>query len=160
MHVVLGHTLYDSDAIIAKGKGCPLTYAGFLKVIGTLPAPPQPLPVPATIPAPGPLAFDFAREEHSVEEWQKRDLNHESRETGTVERDQSYASFAGPLGNFAVPTLEELGMVATSSIRGGEKKALEVFETFMSETTRVATFRKPLTSPAAFEPASSAPVPI
>ncbi|KAL8279146.1 hypothetical protein RQP46_008402 [Phenoliferia psychrophenolica] len=154
VHVVLGHTLYDSDKIIAKGKGCPRTYAGFLKLIGSMPAPALPIPAPASIPSPGALDLHFERENHSVDKWMKGDLNHESRAAGTS-LDLSYASFAGPLGDFAVPTMAELGMVATGTIRGGEKEGLQVFESFMEDKTRVAMFKKPQTSPAAFEPAST-----
>ncbi|KAK4697298.1 cryptochrome, partial [Phenoliferia sp. Uapishka_3] len=155
VHVVLGHTLYDSDAIIAKGKGCPRVYSSFLKVVGTLPTPALPIPAPTSIPPPGLITVPFDRQNHSVTKWKNVDINYESRETGTTERDQSYESFAGPLGNFAVPTMEELGMVATSNIRGGEKKGLAIFEKFLEDEKRVAMFQKPLTSPAAFEPPST-----
>jgi cryptochrome len=51
--------------------------------------------------------------------------------------------------------MEELGMEATSEIRGGERRALQRFEEYMADNEWVAKFKKPQTSPAAFEPPSS-----
>lgn len=157
MHVVLGHNLYDSDAILKKNKGKrPTSYASFQKTLDILPKPAQPIPAPSSIPSPGTKELrGWSRENHSVAEWQKTDVNKVSRTPGTTEADQSYVSFAGPNSDFGVPTMEELGMIATGTVRGGEKRGLKVFEDFMKDKTRVSTFEKPKTSPAAFEPASS-----
>lgn len=88
------------------------------------------------------------------------DNNKEYRAPPETETDQSYESFNGPLGDFAVPTMEELGMVGTTSIRGGETRALEVFEEFMKDKKRVATFEKPKTAPGLFDPPSSMSSPL
>ena len=140
-----------------KNKGArPTSYGAFLKTLATLPKPPLPIPPPLSIPDPGKLELlGWDRSAHSVEEWRKKDVNKASRETGTTERDRSYESFSGPRGDFAVPMMEELGMVAEGDVRGGETRALVVFEEFMRNEKRVAEFEKPKTSPAAFEPASS-----
>ncbi|KAM0752989.1 hypothetical protein T439DRAFT_187143 [Meredithblackwellia eburnea MCA 4105] len=155
VHVVLGHTLFDSSTIISKGNGCPRSYGPFAKLIESLPPPPKPLPPPTSLPGPGNTSFSWQRSDHSVEAYRSKDVNNSSRETGTTERDHSYSSFAGPAGDFAVPTMDELGMVATSTIRGGETRALEVFERFMEDERRVSNFKKPETSPAAWEPADT-----
>lgn len=157
VHVVLGHTLYDSSTILAKNKGiCPNAYQSFLKLLPSLPKPALPIAAPTSLPDPGVLTLaTLIRENHSVDIYRATDVNHESRETGTTERDHSYNTFAGPNGDFGVPTMEEIGMVATGKIRGGETRGLAVFEEFMKDKHRVATFEKPKTSPAAFEPPSS-----
>ncbi|KAI5480156.1 hypothetical protein MNV49_001817 [Pseudohyphozyma bogoriensis] len=155
VHIVLGHTLYDSADVISKGKGCPTSYQTFVKLVSSLPAPPLPIPAPTSLPSPGNTDFKLDRKDHSVKQWQEKDLNKESRESGKTERDKSYESFSGPKDDFAVPTMEELGMVATTSIRGGETDALKVLEEFLEDKKRVATFRKPQTSPAAWEPAAT-----
>jgi cryptochrome len=144
--------------VIKKNKGGapPRSYGPFLKLLDALPKPPLPIPAPTAFPDPGTLDLTgFERPAHSVDEFRKVDTNKESRETGTTERDQSYESFNGPLGDFAVPTMEEIGMVATGSIRGGETNAHKVFERFMKDKKRVAAFQKPKTSPGVFDPPSS-----
>lgn len=158
VHIVLGHTLYDGAVVISKNKGKipPRSYGPFLKLLDGLPKVPQPIPAPTSIPDPGTLDLTgFERPDHSVAAFREEDVNKETRLTGSTERDQSYESFNGPNGDFAVPTMEELGMVATSTVRGGETKAHVVFERFMKDKKRVASFQKPKTSPGVFDPPSS-----
>lgn len=133
MHVVLGHTLYDSAKIISAAKGSvPRAYGAFQKLLDKLPQPPLPIPTPKSLPDPGSTDLKgWKREDHSVDSFRANDLNKEWRETGTTERDKSYESFSGPNGDFAVPTMEELGMSNESEIRGGERRGLERFEEFM-----------------------------
>lgn len=152
---MLGYTLYDSAIILAKNKGSrPGSYGGFLKTLASLPPPPQPIDAPKAIPDPGTLDLKgWTRDEHSVERWRRVDNNKIDRTGG--EEDKTYESFSGPNGDFDVPTMEELNMVAEGKIRGGETNGRLVFEAFMKDTKRVAEFEKPKTSPAAFEPASS-----
>ncbi|ORY89279.1 FAD binding domain of DNA photolyase-domain-containing protein [Leucosporidium creatinivorum] len=157
VHVVLGHTLYDSAEIIKAGKGSvPQSYQAFRKLVDKLPKPSLPIPPPTSLPSPGPTTLTkWKRSDHAVDPWRLNDLNREWREEGSTERDLSFESFAGPEGDFAVPTMEELGMVATSEIRGGERRALQRFEEWMDDNEKVAEFKKPQTSPAAFEPPST-----
>lgn len=62
-------------------------------------------------------------------------------------------TFSGPNGDFAIPTLEELGLPqATTSIHGGETEGLYRLDAYCSDAERVATFSKPKTSPAEFDP--------
>lgn len=159
VHIVLGHTLYDSALILSKNKGAsPRSYGPFLKFLDKLPKPAKPLPAPTELPDPGILTLEgFTRTNHSVLEFKNEDNNAPSRLPPTTDAEISYEgeNFNGPLGDFAIPTLEELGMVATTTIRGGETRALEVFEEFMKDKNRVATFEKPKTAPGEFDPPSS-----
>lgn len=157
VHTILGHTLYDSAALQAASKG-PLTraYGAFGKLLATLPKPALPLSTPTSLPDPGSTDLgSWSRKDHAVDLWRANDLNREWRETGKTERDQSFETFAGPKGDFAVPTMEELGMVATSEVRGGETRALLKMEEYLSDQERVVKFQKPKTSPAEFDPPSS-----
>lgn len=62
-------------------------------------------------------------------------------------------TLAGPSGDFSIPTLEELGLPkATTSIRGGETEALRRLAAYCADPERVASFAKPKTSPADFDP--------
>lgn len=70
--------------------------------------------------------------------------------------DVSYERISGPKGDFAVPAMEELGIsAATTPHRGGETIALGILDKLIADTKYTATFEKPMTSPAAFEPQST-----
>lgn len=158
VHAVHGHTLWPMEDIKKASKGKISTaYSSFVSAVSSLSEPARPVDAPKSLPDPGPLDLKgWNRDNHSVDKWRKDDVNDELREGGTTDRDQSYESFAGPKGDFAVPTMEELGYTATSSIRGGESRAHKVLDAFMKNKKQVAEFRKPKTSPAAFNPAESA----
>ena len=71
--------------------------------------------------------------------------------------DQSYEKLASPNGDFAVPTLEELGFpAATPKHRGGETEALQLLDRIIVSEAYTVTFEKPKTAPAAFEPQATA----
>jgi cryptochrome len=79
----------------------------------------------------------------------KPDFNQELRK----QDDQSYGNLAGPNGDFAVPTLEELGSpAATPKHRGGETVALEILNKIIANEEYTATFEKPKIAPTAFDP--------
>jgi deoxyribodipyrimidine photolyase len=68
----------------------------------------------------------------------------------------SYSALAGPNGDFAVPTMQELGLKeATTQHRGGETIALKALDEIIANETYTATFEKPKTAPTAFEPQST-----
>lgn len=91
------------------------------------------------------MSLDFGQDQPAPEP----DFNAIQR----TEPDQSYVSIAGPNGDFAVPTMEELGLLpATSPHRGGETLALGVLDAIISNETYTATFEKPKTAPSAFSP--------
>ena len=152
---VLGHTLFDSAAIMAANKGKPpITYGPFVKIVEKLPAPAEPLPVPKQLPDPLPnlhLPPDMRREDHSVEPYKANDVNFPVR---LSEDDAIYDTFAGPNKDFAVPTFAELNLKpATSSHRGGEKRALGILDLWITEKkSAILAFEKPKTNPGAFAP--------
>ena len=105
---------------------------------------PRPIPAPSKLPDPGktPL-FD-----HEVPS-DDPDINANWRDR----ENQTYSKLAGPKGDFAPPTLDELGMKATTPHRGGETAARKVLEEM--DEQYLATFEKPKTAPTAFEPQST-----
>lgn len=65
-------------------------------------------------------------------------------------------TIAGPDRDFAVPTLESLGLgKATTHIRGGETEALRRLQAFLDDAAGVATFSKPKSSPNSLEPSTT-----
>lgn len=149
---VHGHTLWEGkEAIKANNGKTPMTYAQYQKAVSNLGRPPRPLDTPETLPPPGELDFTTALEGQApeVQSFRARDVNYEHREDG--KKDFTYESMAGPDGKFGVPTMEELAMQpATSFIRGGETRALEILEEwFTKRKDEALRFEKPKTSPAA-----------
>jgi len=141
-----GRTLWDSDEVVAKNGGKPtmsivqLQHAG--QKIGQIP---KPIPAPKSLPDPGETPVDFKPDEPD----RNPDLNTDFRE----KTDKSYSTIAGPKGDFAPETMEELGFPpATTPHRGGETIALKTLGEIISDKKYTATFQKPKTSPAAFEP--------
>lgn len=154
-----GHTMYEAEVLIKRNKGkTPMTYAQFQKLADTMGEPPRPLERPTSLPPPGKLDLKKALKDAkpTVDAFRKRDKNAEHRDEAKEDKDL-YKSIAGPDGKFAVPTMEELAMKpATSSIRGGETRALEVLENWLTERKQEAiVFEKPKTSPAGFDPVES-----
>ncbi|KAI1384669.1 Cryptochrome/photolyase FAD-binding domain-containing protein [Hypoxylon trugodes] len=145
-----GRTLWDSDEVVAKNGGKPtmsitqLQAAG--KKVGEIP---RPVPTPRHLPDPGDMPLDFKQDKPKTE----LDLNASYR-GGT---DKTYFSIAGPQSDFAILTLEELGFIeaTTTPHRGGETRALKMLDEIFADEEYAATFKKPKTSPAAFEPQST-----
>jgi cryptochrome len=154
---VHGHTMFEGEKVIKQNKGkVPITYAQYEKAASALGNPPKPLPRPTTLPPPGDIDFTTPfLEAPDVQEFRDRDVNYRNRLEGVT--DYTYESIAGPGSTFSVPTMEELAMQpASSNIRGGETRALEVLEDWMTVRKQEAIyFEKPKTSPAAFKPAES-----
>lgn len=147
-----GRTLWDSDDIVRANGGKPTMSTTQLQSAGKkLGAVAAPLPAPAALPDPGAMPvdeLDAGRAPAPADQ----DVNARWR---TLE-DKGYTKIAGPRGDFAVETLEELGFpAATTPHRGGESAALARLDDVMRDVEYAATFRKPQTSPAAFEPQST-----
>ncbi|KAK4541395.1 hypothetical protein LTR36_007996 [Oleoguttula mirabilis] len=145
-----GRTLWDSDKVVKANGGKPtmsitqLQHAG-AKVGGIA----APIETPESLPDPGDLALDFAQTQPDV----SSDINAKYR---NGEEGSYNSGVAGPNGDFAVPTLDELGMKpATTPHRGGESIILQKLEAILSDEEYTGTFEKPKTSPAAFEPQST-----
>jgi deoxyribodipyrimidine photolyase len=145
-----GRTLYDPHELVKQNHGKPtmsitqIQAAG--KKIGQVP---RPIPAPTSLPDPGDTSLDFEQEQPASEP----DINAIQRDG----KEASYASsLAGPNGDFAVPTMEELGLKpATTSHRGGETIALRALDSIIANADYTATFEKPKTAPTAFEPQST-----
>ncbi|KAI8634825.1 Cryptochrome/photolyase FAD-binding domain-containing protein [Xylariaceae sp. FL1651] len=144
-----GRTLWDSDEVVARNGGKPTMSITQLQAAGCKVGDiPKPISAPVCLPDPGDMQVDFGSEQpHTT-----YDLNalHRSK------ADKTYNGIAGPKGDFAIETLEELGFpAATTPHRGGETLALKQLDKIMADEVYAATFRKPRTSPAAFEPQST-----
>ncbi|KAI0857965.1 DNA photolyase [Xylaria cubensis] len=144
-----GRTLWDSDEVVAKNGGKPTMSITQLQAAGyKIGEVPKPIPAPNHLPDPGNMPVDFDQEKT----FNRNDLNAPHRS----KTDRTYNNIAGPKGDFAIETLEELGFpAATTPHRGGESLALKQLDKIMADETYAATFRKPKTSPAAFEPQST-----
>lgn len=144
-----GRTLWDSDLLVEKNHGKPTMSISQVQAAGPkIGAIPRPIPPPKSLPDPGSTNLDFEQQQPD----QVPDFNQNLRQSG----DKSYESIAGPEGDFAVPTLEELGFpAATSQHRGGETIALETLGKIIADETYIVTFEKPRTSPTAFDPQST-----
>jgi len=144
--IVSGRTLWDSDELVSKNNGKPLISISQVQTAGPkIGSIPRPIPPPTSIPDPGDLNLEFEQEQPG----QVPDYNKASR----AHSDKSYDKISGPNGDFAVPTMEELGFpAATTAHRGGETIALEMLDKIIVDENYTATFEKPKTAPTAFEP--------
>lgn len=111
---------------------------------------PKPIPAHEHLPNPGDMPLDFEQDDPTTRGLDDLNVSHHSSGAG----DQSYKTgIAGPKGDFAV---EGLGCPpATTPHRGGEMIALGNLDKIISDTEYTATFRKPQTSPTAFDPQST-----
>jgi cryptochrome len=141
-----GRTLWDSDELVKKNGDKPTMSISQVQSAGPkIGEIPRPLPAPTSIPDPGETPLDFEQDAPN----QQPDFNEGPREHD----DKSYDKISGPNGDFAVPTLEELGFpAATTQQNGGETEALVRLEKIIKDKTYTATFEKPKTAPTDFEP--------
>ncbi|KAF2020386.1 Cryptochrome/photolyase FAD-binding domain-containing protein [Aaosphaeria arxii CBS 175.79] len=141
-----GRTLWDSDALVRENGGKPtMSITQVEKAGAKIGDVPRPIEVPKSLPDPGDTKLGFQMEKPG----KIPDFNEKQRDG----EDRSYGELSGPKGDFAVPTMEELGMKkATTPHRGGETIALEMLDELMKDVDYVATFEKPKTAPTAFEP--------
>ena len=141
-----GRTLWDSDDLVAKHDGKPTMSISQLQAAGKkLGIIARPLPAPDHLPDPGEMPVHFEQNQPDTEP----DLNAERR----TQKDTGYAKIAGPKGDFAIETMEELGFGSASTPhRGGESIALKRLDEIIKNKRYTATFEKPKTSPAQFEP--------
>lgn len=106
---------------------------------------PRPIAKPRSLPDPGDTELDFDQDAPKADP----DWSFEIRKLP----ENSYSKLAGPKRNFAVPTIEELGIPpATTPHKGGEYVALDALSKVIQDEDYTATFEKPKTAPTAFEP--------
>ncbi|KAM0436950.1 hypothetical protein ACHAPT_002665 [Fusarium lateritium] len=141
-----GRTLWDSDQIVEKHGGKPtMSITQLQQAASKLGEVRKPIPAPRHLPDPGEMPINFEQDEPET----KPDFNSVQR----TEKDKSYIQIAGPNGDFAIETMEELGFPsATTPHRGGETLALKALDKIISDKKYTAKFEKPKTSPAQFEP--------
>ncbi|KAK5732195.1 hypothetical protein LTR17_010772 [Elasticomyces elasticus] len=157
VEVVVGpqsRTLWDSEDVVKANGGKPTMSITQLQAAGKKVGPiPRPIETPKSLPGPGDTGLGGIEQTRPVVEEGVGDINAKYRSSP----ESSYTSgLASPNNDFSIPTLEELGMrPATTSIRGGESVILSRLEKILSDEDYTATFEKPKTSPAAFEPQST-----
>lgn len=141
-----GRTLYDPDELVKHNKNKPTMSISQVQAAGAkIGDIPRPIPAPNTLPNPGPTTLSFAHKKPESHP----DINAIQRDG----KENSYTALAGPNGDFAVPTMEELGLKpATTSHRGGESIGLKMLDEIIADEEYTATFEKPKTAPTAFEP--------
>ncbi|CAE6468718.1 unnamed protein product [Rhizoctonia solani] len=143
---VLGHSLYHPAEVLEKNGGkATTTITQWQKAASKLGSVPRPVAAPRELISPGDLHLNsLSREDHPVN--REHDLNEKTR-IGPV---TCFDTLIGPKGDFAIPTLEELGYPKpTTTIRGGEKEGRTRLFAFNKEDNgnRAALFEKPKTSP-------------
>ncbi|TIB79690.1 hypothetical protein E3Q22_02359 [Wallemia mellicola] len=147
---ITGHTLYDIDAVIEKNKGEPTTTAqGFKNLVKDMEIP-RPTEGPTSMPKADNLKLEAITKEVKLFK-PGHDINAEHRKG----RMTVYDSVTGVKDTLAPPTLEELGYdvkEATTQIPGGEDEALRRLDKWIQDEDATATFRKPQTSPAEYDP--------
>jgi cryptochrome len=147
--VKVGRTLYDPDELVKLNKGKPTMSISQVQAAGgKIGDIPKPIPAPKALPDPGDTDLNFDQEKPL----DNPDLNANQRDA----KEDSYSKLSGPMGDFAVPTMEELGLKpATTPHRGGETIALKMLDDIIADEDYTATFEKPKTAPTAFNPQST-----
>ncbi|ORY06123.1 cryptochrome-2 [Clohesyomyces aquaticus] len=145
--VKMGRTLYDPEELVRENKGKPTMSISQVQAAGkSIGGIASPIASPTWLPDPGETDLDDIEQTRPGTE---PDLNSGVRKGS----EKSYERLAGPNGDFAVPTMEELGLEeATTPHRGGETVALEMLSKILEDKTYTATFEKPNTAPTAFDP--------
>jgi cryptochrome len=143
----LGRTLWDPIEMNKLNNGHPIMSLSTVEKLGAQIGPvPRPIDAPKKLPAAG----DTKLKEPKDEVQDSPDLNAPARADGRV---SSYDQVAGPNGDFAVPTMEEINVKpAEGPHRGGETIALAALKDYMADKKKTATFEKPKTNPGVFHP--------
>lgn len=146
--VKTGRTLWDADELVKSNGGKPTMSISQVQAAGPKVGEiPRPIPAPKNLPEPGDTDLDFEQQQPDRDP----DFNEQFRQSD----DTSYEKLAGPNGDFAVPTMEELGMKPTTKHRGGETEGLKALEAVLKNKDYAAKFQKPMTAPTQFEPQST-----
>ncbi|KAG5920884.1 hypothetical protein E4U42_006036 [Claviceps africana] len=144
-----GRTLWDTEQVVTKHGGKPtMSMTALLSASKKVGPVPRPIPPPKQLPDPGEMPVDFEQDPPET----KPDINAQQR----TRNDTGYNKIAGPKGDFAIETLEELGFAtATTPHKGGETRARKALDAIIKDKKYTATFEKPKTSPAQFDPQST-----
>ena len=147
--VKMGRTLYDPDELVKANGGKPtMSISQVQHAAEKLGDVAKPIPAPTSLPDPGDTTLDVSPDQPDP----TPDFNDVQRD----EPDKSYNQLSGSNGDFAVPTVAELGIKSpTTKHRGGETLALASLNKIIADKTYTATFSKPGTAPTAFSPQST-----
>lgn len=164
----MGRTLFDPDELVKCNGGKPtMSMAQTVKAAdqidpgdgGKKGEPKKCVETPKSLPDPlNGEEMDLSKDQEFVHEVpdRKPDVNEIQRDLTKDEK--HYESVAGPNNDFAVVTLEEMGIDPKSAMsphRGGEVEALRLLKKYIDNEEYVGTFEKPKSSPADFEPQST-----
>lgn len=166
---LMGRTLFDPDELVKRNGNRPtMSMAQVVKASqqidpgdgGRKGEPKKCVPLPESLPNPlDKVEMDLSSDkdfQHEVPE-DSPDVNKGQRGLGK-DKDKHYVSVAGPNNDFAIVTLEEMGIDpkdAMSPHKGGEKEALRLLKKYIDDEEYIGTFEKPKSSPAEFEPQST-----
>lgn len=162
---VSGRTLFDSDVVVEKNGGKPTMSMKQLVVASSKIGdgkPKKPVETPSSLPDPlGDDEMDLSyldAGEHLVKDGgstESMDYNLPQRTLGEKKNTQYETGIMGPNKDFAVPTLDEMGIdpaMATSPHQGGETAGLALLQKYIDDEEYIGTFEKPKTAPSDFEP--------
>jgi cryptochrome len=150
--VRVGRTLYDPDELVRHNGGRPtMSMSQTQKAAQPLGDPAKPIPAPKFLPDPGDA--DLSSIDHQKPD-PSPDFNSAHRKLD--KKESQYKSIMGPNKDFAVPTLEEMGIeAATTPHRGGETIALKMLDDICKNEDYTGTFEKPKSAPTDFNPPST-----
>ena len=150
--VKMGRTLYDPDELVKRNGGKPtMSMSQTQKAAAALGDPARPIASPKSLPDPGDT--DLSSIDHQKPD-PNPDLN--SAHRNLDKKESQYVSIMGPNKDFAVPTLEEMGIqTATTPHRGGETLALKMLDDICKNEDYTGTFEKPKSAPTDFNPQST-----
>jgi len=150
--VKMGRTLYDPDELVKHNGGRPtMSMSQTQKAAEALGDPAKPIPAPIFLPDPG--NTDLSSIDHQKPD-PSPDFNSAHRNLN--KKESQYKSIMGPNKDFAVPTLNEMGIeLATTPHRGGETIALKMLDDICKNEDYTGTFEKPKSAPTDFNPQST-----
>ncbi|KAF2101388.1 cryptochrome-2 [Rhizodiscina lignyota] len=143
---VYGRTLFDPDELVKANGGKPtMNITQVERASEKIGHVPRPIDRPKSIPDPGKITLNLDQDPpNDGPDWSFEMRKHP---------DKSYSKLVGPKGDFAIPTMDEVGLLpATTRHKGGESVALASLAKVIKDTNYTATFEKPKTAPTAFEP--------
>lgn len=165
---LMGRTLFDPDELVEKNGGKPTMSMGqVVKASGMIDPkdggrkgePRRCVDTPDSLPDPlSQEEMDLSEDGEFRHEVPGRSPDFNQVYRGLDGEEKHYESVAGPNGDFAVVTLEEMGIdpaMATTPHKGGEKEALRLLKKYIDNEEYTGTFEKPKSSPADFEPQST-----
>ena len=168
VEILMGRTLFDPDELVKHNGGKPtMTMSQTVKASGQIDPgdggkkgePKRCVPTPETLPDPlSEAEMDLSDDKEFEHEVPERTPDYNKTHRRSDEEERQYLKVAGPKNDFAVVTMEEMGIdssQARTPHKGGEKEALRLLKKYIDDEEYTGTFEKPKSSPADFEPQST-----